>query len=85
MIDIDGLSKDSVRKILDEESKEYGKLPPATEIKVAVMIFQSAPDKVPPTETIVAHPQSNNESNEFVQAMEIATSLAVQALGGAGK
>eukprot|EP00957_Ditylum_brightwellii_P176951 13478677-Ditylum_brightwellii.AAC.1 len=76
MIDIDGLSKESVRKILDGESKDYGELSAAMEIKVVVMTFQSNPDGAPPTEIIVARPQSNNESNELVRAMEIATSLA---------
>ena len=37
VIDIGGLSKDDVCKILDGKSKEYGKLTPATEIKVCAM------------------------------------------------
>lgn len=37
VIDIGGLSKDDVRKILDGKSTEYGKLTPATEIKVCIM------------------------------------------------
>ena len=44
------------------------------------MTFQSTPDGVPPTEIVAARPQSNNESNKFVQDIELAVSLALQSV-----
>jgi len=61
LIDIEGMSKQDVRKILDGAS-ESGNIPLASEVKVAIMSFQGTPKGVPPFEVVAARPQSNNES-----------------------
>ena len=75
LIDIEGMSKQDVRKILDGAS-ESGNIPLASEVKVAIMSFQGTPKGVPPFEVVAARPQSNNESNDFIKTMEQAASSA---------
>jgi len=81
IIPINGKSKEEVKAILDGTSRDYGEIPKATEIKVAVMSFQSSPDGVPVYEIVAARPQSNNESNDFVKDMEKAASAAMALTG----
>ena len=81
VIPIDGMSKEEVTAILDGKSMEYGDIEKCTEIKVAVMSFQSSPDGVAIYEIVAARPQSNNESNDFVKDMEAAASSAMISAG----
>ena len=84
LIDIKEKSKEDVRKILMGTSEEFGNIKTATEVKVAVMSFQRSPKGIPPFEVVAARPQSNNESNDFVKAMEkVATAVALRSGGRA--
>eukprot|EP00957_Ditylum_brightwellii_P009279 701897-Ditylum_brightwellii.AAC.1 len=77
MIPIKGRSSDKVEKILGGKHKLFGKINPAYDDKVAVMPFQHSPAGVPRTVIIAALPQSNNESNDFINIMEnMAVSVA---------
>eukprot|EP00957_Ditylum_brightwellii_P201168 15324368-Ditylum_brightwellii.AAC.1 len=60
LIDIKGVTKKDICEILDGMSDKCGKLLAATE---------HTPDEVSPTEIVAAHPQSDNESNEFIKDM----------------
>ena len=70
---------DQVQEILDGESKEYSKITEALEEKAALMIFQDGPPGAPKFELIALCPQSNNEANEFVTAVEDAVTAAMVA------
>ena len=73
IISIEGMKEEKVKMIMDS-TKE------STEIKICVMTFQDAPAGVTRSEIVAARPQSNNESNEFVKAMEAAASSALVSL-----
>ena len=66
-IDIKGKSKYQVKKILDGKDDDMCKIDLASEIKVALLTFQSTPSGVPISELLAARPQSNNESNDFIK------------------
>ena len=75
-----GMSKDEVKAILDGKSV-HGDIPKASEVKVAIIIFQNSPPGVPKFETIAARPQSNNGSNDFITSVEGAVSTALVSSG----
>ena len=68
-IDISNLSKDNVDAIL-QGTFGSTEICEATEIKVAIMSFQSTAPGMPPSIVVAARPQSNNECSDFVQGME---------------
>ena len=70
MIPVDGLAKSDAVAIMDGKSKTYGQVDEATEVKVAVMSFQCTPRGTPVMEVVAARPQTNNESNDFIEEME---------------
>jgi len=78
-IPISGLSKEAVKEILD--GKSIGEIPRASEVKVALIMFQNAPQGVAKFEAIAAYPQSNNESNDFITSIENAVSSALVLVG----
>lgn len=67
VIPINGKSKEDMEAILNSKLRNYGEIEKANEIKVAVMFSQSSPDGFAQYEIIASRPQSNNESNDFVQ------------------
>eukprot|EP00957_Ditylum_brightwellii_P070342 5343667-Ditylum_brightwellii.AAC.1 len=79
LIDIKGMTKEDVHELFDVKLDKYGMLLAATE--VTAMTFQHTPAGVSPTEIVVAHPQSNNEPNEFIKDMDRLVSSAVQLSG----
>jgi len=78
-VNIAGMDSDDVKSILNGTSKST-KIDLATEVKVAVMSFQSTEKGVAPSIVVAARPQSNNETSNFVQAMELAASKAAKEL-----
>jgi hypothetical protein len=76
-IDIKGKSKEQVTKVLDGTDDIMCKIAEATEIKVALLTFQSSPPGVPISELVAARPQSNNESNDFIKEIELEASASV--------
>ena len=79
-IPIGGISKEAVEEILDGKSI-HGDIPKASEVKVAIIIFQNARLGVAKFEAIAARPQSNNESNDFITSIEDAVSSALLSSG----
>eukprot|EP00978_Attheya_sp_CCMP212_P004720 scaffold10357_cov66-Attheya_sp.AAC.6 len=67
-VDVTGLLNDDINVILDGTSKSI-KLEEANEVKVAIVSFQSTKPGVSPSVIVAAHPQSNNETSDFVQAI----------------
>eukprot|EP00957_Ditylum_brightwellii_P161422 12290693-Ditylum_brightwellii.AAC.1 len=63
IISIKGITKEEAKMIMDCTDG-------STEVKICVMAFQNAPTGVTRSEIVAARPQSNNELNEFVKAME---------------
>ena len=72
LIGVEGKEKEGVQAILEGKDPKLGKITVASEVKVTVMSFQHSPPGVPPTEVVAACPQSNNESNDFIVAIEVA-------------
>ena len=70
-IDIKGMSKDQVTMILDGKDDVMCKISQASEIKVALLTFQSSPPGVPISELVAARLQSNNESNDSIKEIEL--------------
>ena len=87
MIEIEGNTKGQINLLLDGISRKYldnnvlGKINNVTEVKVCVMLFQLSLPRMPYTEVVVARPQSNNESNDFIIDMERASARAVHSTG----
>ena len=87
MIEIEGNTKGQINLLLDGISRKYldnnvlGKINNVTEVKVCVMLFQLSLPRMPYTEVVVARPQSNNESNDFVIDIERASARAVYSTG----
>ena len=63
--------------ILDGKDGVMCKISQASEIKVALLTFQSSPPGVPISELVAARPQSNNESNDFIKEIELEASASV--------
>jgi hypothetical protein len=76
MISVAGKKKEEVELILEGKDQSYGKIVAASEVKVTVMSFQHSPPGVPPTEIVAARPQGNNNSNDFIIAMELCAQVA---------
>ena len=76
-IDIKGKSKDQVKNILDGKDDDMCKIALASEIKVALLTFQSSPPGVPISELVADRTQSNNESNDFIKDIELEASASM--------
>ena len=73
IIPITTLSKEEAKVVMDRTD-------PSSEVKICVMTFQNSPAEVAKSEITTARPHSNNESNEFVKAMKLATVSALTTL-----
>lgn len=71
IIDVHNISKTEIKDILNGTSKSF-QVKEATEVKVAIMLFQWLPPGMSPSVVVAARPQTTNESSDFVQAMEVA-------------
>ena len=67
----ENLDKEEIDNILKLKPSNMT-LEKATEVKVAILSFQSSPIGVPPSIKVAARPQSNNECSQFTQDMEAA-------------
>ena len=76
-IDIKGMSKHQVTKILDGKDDVMYKIAQASEIKVALLTFQSSPPGVSISELVAARHQSNNKSNDSIKEIELEASVSV--------
>ena len=76
-MDIYGLSKDDINSSIEGTSKSM-KLEEANEVKVSIMPFQSTKPGVSSSVIVDACPKSNNETSEFLQAMEHAASVEAE-------
>ena len=87
MTEIEGKTKGQINLLLDGISRKdldknvLGKMNNAIEVKVCVMSFQLSLPGMPHIEVIVARPQSNNESNDFIIDMERASVRGVHSTG----
>jgi hypothetical protein len=77
MVSVNDLSEDDIAAILNGTSKSIS-IEDATEVKVAIMSLQTTRGGVSPSVIVAARPQSNNESSDFIQAMEHAASCAAE-------
>ena len=81
LIDISGKSKEYVDLVLAGKDPEHGKIPLASEVKIAVVTYQGSPPGINPSEIVAARPQTNNESNDFIMEMERAASAISKSTG----
>ena len=70
LISITNKSKAEVKNILAGNDETIGKISCASEVKMTIMSFQGTPPGRSPFEVVAVHPQSNNESNDFIIEME---------------
>ena len=76
-IDVHGLSKYDINAILNGTSKSM-KVEGGNEVKVSIMSFQYTKSGMSSSVIVATCPQSNNETSDFVQAMEHAASVAAE-------
>ena len=66
-----------MKKILDGKDDDICNISLASEIRVALLIFQSSPLGFPISDLVAARHQSNNESNDFIKEIEQEASASV--------
>eukprot|EP00957_Ditylum_brightwellii_P178697 13611206-Ditylum_brightwellii.AAC.2 len=77
MVNVESLPNHDIAVILNGTSKSI-KIEEATEIKVTIMSFQTTKGGTSRSVIVAACPQSNNESSNFIHAMEHTASCAAE-------